>query len=254
VREKQTKKRRSKLRNYPPEIDKIKFEVNHAFIHHYHGHHQSLVMSQRRRNSTIALSQQTAATGAGPTLHDDDDNDEYMDSTDSNTRPMTRSLAKLQNSISPSLKSLESQLQDALRAVSSKFPNPPPPQTYQKVFLVDEKPANLINILENSMLSGRRPNSIAEFPDSTLQLITQRLHTHDYPLLVKRLEQLSVTLNFRNNSREFHELMKLLGVIEPLLGGVKLNRSILFSLMWFCIEGAREPPGALRGRSVAVQR
>ena len=43
-------------------------------------------------------------------------------------------------------------------------------------------------------------------------MLGERLKTQDYLLLIKRLDQYSVTLNFRNNSREFFEIMKILGV------------------------------------------
>ncbi len=53
---------------------------------------------------------------------------------------------------------------------------------------------------------------LKKFPDKTLVLLGERLKTQDYLLLIKRLDQYSVTLNFRNNSREFFEIMKILGV------------------------------------------
>lgn len=64
------------------------------------------------------------------------------------------------------------------------------------------------------MLTGKRPNSITSFTDLTIRHLTTRLQTHDYPLLIKRLNELSVVINFRNNSREFYELMKILNEIE----------------------------------------
>lgn len=64
------------------------------------------------------------------------------------------------------------------------------------------------------MLTGRRPNSITSFNDKTIKHLTRRLQTHDYPILIKRLNELSVVINFRNNSREFYELMKILNDIE----------------------------------------
>lgn len=64
------------------------------------------------------------------------------------------------------------------------------------------------------MLTGQRPSSITSFTDVTIKHLTARLQTHDYPLLMKRLNELSVVINFRNNSREFYELMKVLNEIE----------------------------------------
>ena len=64
------------------------------------------------------------------------------------------------------------------------------------------------------MLTGKRPNAITHFTDTTISHLTKRLQTHDYPMLVKRLHELSVIANFRNNSKEFHELMKVLDEIE----------------------------------------
>ena len=101
-----------------------------------------------RRNNERRMSSAVATTTTNTNLpsldnnnnNDNDSSDEHMDSTDSlptdlNNRPMTRSLAKLQSSINPGLKSLESQLQNALRSVNSKLISPPPVQTYQKVGL-----------------------------------------------------------------------------------------------------------------------
>ncbi len=188
----------------------------------------SLRRNNERRGSTVATTnttvlsqqqQQQHQQTASSSFDNDESSDENMDSTESfptdlSNRPITRSLSKLQNSTNSNYKNLENQLQNVLQSISSKPINPPPMQTYQKVVLVNEKQANLISILQRSMLTGRRPKSFSEFPDTTLQLLTKRLKTHDYPILVKRLEQLSVTLNFQNNSREYHELMKLLGVID----------------------------------------
>jgi hypothetical protein len=44
--------------------------------------------------------------------------------------------------------------------------------------------------------------------------MSQRLNTHDYPMLIKRLDQLSVVINMRNDSREYNELLQVLKEID----------------------------------------
>ena len=46
----------------------------------------------------------------------------------------------------------------------------------------------------------------------TLSLASHRLKTHDYPLLIKRLDQSSITLNLRNGSKEVNDLLRILQV------------------------------------------
>ena len=49
-------------------------------------------------------------------------------------------------------------------------------------------------------------------PDKTLALASQRLKTHDYPILIKRLDQSSITINLRNGSKEVDDLLRILQV------------------------------------------
>jgi hypothetical protein len=44
--------------------------------------------------------------------------------------------------------------------------------------------------------------------------MSQRLNTHDYPMLIKRLDQLSVVINMRNESKEYNELLQVLKEID----------------------------------------
>lgn len=195
-------------------------------------------MSQRlRRRSSITIDSSFSTTfPANNNTVNLEDQDDYMDSSDSlasttsdlvqnqTDRPMTRSFAKLQNTqlnenlvlnsrvFNSSLKKIENNSLRSSKSDGYKYVEPPP-QTYQ-IILPSQKPNNLINILENSMLTGKKPSSIIDFPDQTLAHFTKRLRTHDYPMLIKKLSQFSVILNFRENSKEFYELMKILGEIE----------------------------------------
>ena len=50
-------------------------------------------------------------------------------------------------------------------------------------------------------------------PDTTLSMVSQRLKTHDYPLLIKRLDQSSITINLRDGSKEVDDLLRILQVL-----------------------------------------
>lgn len=145
---------------------------------------------QNQRRSSITVDRPytvlfPSTTSIPPNL-ETNDFDDYMDSSDSLTsissepaqpdRPVTRSFTKMQNAqlnsvtprtlttqaISSSLRSLETQLHQTVRGskINSKsLKPPPPPQTYQKI-QIDEKSVNLVSILEKSMLTGKRPNSM----------------------------------------------------------------------------------------------
>ncbi len=56
-----------------------------------------------------------------------------------------------------------------------------------------------------------------KLPDATLTLVSQRLKTHDYPLLIKRLDQSSITINLRTGSKEVDDLLRILQVILQFL-------------------------------------
>ncbi len=76
-------------------------------------------------------------------------------------RPVTRSLSKLQNL--NDLISMNSHL-ESKESVINAYLNQPvvkPPPTYQKIISA-QQPINLIQILENSMLTGKRPKSIVD--------------------------------------------------------------------------------------------
>lgn len=49
-------------------------------------------------------------------------------------------------------------------------------------------------------------------PDKTLLYLSQRLKTQDYPMLMKRLDQSSVTINLKNGSQELTDLVQILKV------------------------------------------
>jgi hypothetical protein len=51
----------------------------------------------------------------------------------------------------------------------------------------------------------------------------KRLNTHDYPMLIKKLDLSSVIINLNKNSTEFKELMKLLDDIENRLMNYKAS-------------------------------
>jgi Trpc4-associated protein len=142
-------------------------------------------------------------------------------------RPVTRSLAKrtlqqqqqkqqepnpsssnFPNESSAILKYLQMQKQQQL-LIKQQLPQ----KTYQKI-IINEKPCNLINMLENSRLRGSTIRNTSNLPDITLTLTSQRLKTHDYPLLIKRLEHSSITINLRNGSKEVDDLLRILQDVE----------------------------------------
>lgn len=103
---------------------------------------------------------------------------------------------------------------------------------YQKI-ITKESPANLICIMENSRLFARPVRSIlhvfelffivvvkidlkhyvvVKMPDKTIQHLSGRLKTQDYSLLIKRLDQSSITVNLKNGSNEASDLIQILKV------------------------------------------
>lgn len=49
-------------------------------------------------------------------------------------------------------------------------------------------------------------------PDKTIQHLSGRLKTQDYSLLIKRLDQSSITVNLKNGSNEASDLIQILKV------------------------------------------
>ncbi|RNA14632.1 hypothetical protein BpHYR1_029983 [Brachionus plicatilis] len=83
--------------------------------------------------------------------------------------------------------------------------------THQKI-LIDETPMNIVSLIERTRMSGRNNRSLINLPNSTLSFLTQRFQMHDYPLLIKRLDQSSIIQNLRYGSPELDDLIIILRV------------------------------------------
>lgn len=138
-------------------------------------------MSRRRSSITVDRPPAYSTNQSGQSLMD------TSDSLPSTTieRPSTRSFIKTQNVQRANNVQVNSQaaLSSDLKGFANPFSNnsvqikvvkkQPPPQTYQKI-LTSQKSNNLINILENSMLKGRRPHSIINVTFRFLLLLTYK--------------------------------------------------------------------------------
>ena len=136
--------------------------------------------NHNRRSVSINRSFNVAQLYPNQAILSLEESDELME-TNANSgsamgmRPVTRSFSKLQsaqlnnaaalNSGGPTLaasincnQSILDNLKKFTSTASLHKQAVKPPPTYQKI-LIDEKPINVINLIENSMLTGKRPRS-----------------------------------------------------------------------------------------------
>ena len=130
--------------------------------------------NHNRRSVSINRSFNVAQLYPNQAILSLEESDELME-TNANSgnieRPVTRSFSKLQNAqlnnaalnSGPTLAAFNSNLSilDNLKKLTSTSLHKQavkPPPTYQKI-LIDEKPTNVINLIENSMLTGKRPRT-----------------------------------------------------------------------------------------------
>ncbi|CAF0707115.1 unnamed protein product [Brachionus calyciflorus] len=143
----------------------------------------------------------------------------FLSSSNSSLNSMDISANQIDNGFNPNFSNNNFQISPEMflngKIPSFNFQNKKKEEdrTYQKI-LTSENPIGLIHFIENVKMNGRMKKNILNLPNSTLGFLTQRLKAHDYPLLLKRLDQSSIIHNLRQNSQELEDLIQVLRDIE----------------------------------------